>query len=145
MGMMMKFKCRESGQMTVEFMAMLPVLLMIAFITYNALLFFSECAAFDRVFRQTTVVQAVSPHVAYEDTLGSIDSVLQANFAHDYLEWRLAYEPISTQLVRYEATLEFIPTFFGNGAINSVFEVSLPRLTHQISLVVDPYNPGVFL
>lgn len=138
-------KRTESGQMTVEFMAMLPVLLMIAFITYNALLFFSECAAFDRVFRQSTVAHAISPHTAQDDTLGSIDGVLQTNFAHDYLEWELSTEPISTQLVRYEATLEFIPTFFGNGVIDTVFDVSLPRLTHHISLVVDPYNPGVFL
>lgn len=142
---MLRRKRSESGQMTVEFMAMLPVLLMIAFITYNALLFFSECAAFDRVFRQSTVAHAVSPHTAHEDTLRSIDGVLQTNFEHDYLEWELAYEPISTQLVRYEATLEFIPTFFGNGAIHSVFDVTLPCLTHHIALVVDPYNPGVFL
>lgn len=135
----------KSGQMTVEFMAMLPILLMITFITYNALLFFSECAQFDRVFRQCTVTYAVSPHVASEDTLASIDEVLQTNFAHDYLVWELSTEALSTQLVRYNATLEFIPTFFGGDAIDSVFDVSLPRLTHQVDLVVDPYNPGAFL
>ena len=138
-------KRSKSGQMTIEFMVVLPVLLMIAFIAYNALLFFSECAAFDRIFRQSVVTHASSPHEYSTETLSQIEEVLHTNFEHDYLEWNLSHEPLTTQLVRYEAELIFIPTFFGNGAIDSVFEVSLPRLTHHVMIVVDPYNPGVFL
>ena len=43
--------CDERGQMTVELAAAFPVLIIVAVIAVNALAFFSECAAFDNVFR----------------------------------------------------------------------------------------------
>ena len=44
---------RSSGQMTVEFVAALPVLLAVAAISVNALAFFGWCAAFDDDFRDS--------------------------------------------------------------------------------------------
>lgn len=41
----------ECGQMTVEFAVALPVVVVIAVIAVNALAFFSDCAAFDNLFR----------------------------------------------------------------------------------------------
>ena len=48
-----RFGCArgECGQMTVELAVMIPVLVAIAVIAMNAMLFFSECAAFDRLAR----------------------------------------------------------------------------------------------
>ena len=40
------------GQMTIEFALLFPVMLMIALIACNSILFLSECASFDRIFRE---------------------------------------------------------------------------------------------
>ena len=49
------------GQMTVEFMVAFPCMIIVALIATNALLFFSECASFDRAFRQSVCTYAASP------------------------------------------------------------------------------------
>ena len=41
------------GQMTVEFVVAFPAMLAIAFVAVNAILFFSDCAAFDRGYSAT--------------------------------------------------------------------------------------------
>ena len=51
----------ENGQMTVELAVALPVLLAVAAIAVNALLFFSECAAFDVASRDAVRIHAASP------------------------------------------------------------------------------------
>ncbi|MEG1098291.1 MAG: TadE/TadG family type IV pilus assembly protein, partial [Raoultibacter sp.] len=58
---MIDARLRETGQMTVEFAVVFPVLIIVAVIAVNALLFFSECAAFDRVARDAMRVYAASP------------------------------------------------------------------------------------
>ena len=52
--------CDERGQMTVELAAAFPVLIIVAVIAVNALAFFSECAAFDNVFRDAVRVHVTS-------------------------------------------------------------------------------------
>ena len=62
MGLMVDRICaigRSSGQMTVEFVAALPVLLAVAAISVNALTFFGWCAAFDDDFRDWVRVYAL--------------------------------------------------------------------------------------
>ena len=68
-----RIACGESGQMTVELMAVLPVALIIAVIVVNALVFFGDCAAFDRVARNAVRVYATSP------TYGAQAAQSQAN------------------------------------------------------------------
>ena len=58
------------GQMTIEFALLFPVMLMIALIACNSILFLSECASFDRIFRESVCVFAPSP--ASEETTGQI-------------------------------------------------------------------------
>ena len=41
----------DRGQMTVELLVVLPVVLIVAVVAVNALTFFGDCAAFDRVAR----------------------------------------------------------------------------------------------
>ena len=47
--------------MTVEFVVAFPAMLAIALVAMNALLFFSECASFDRLARQSICVHAAAP------------------------------------------------------------------------------------
>lgn len=75
------------GQMTIEFALLFPVMLMIALIACNSILFLSECASFDRIFRESVCVFAPSP--ASEETTGQIcahieDALAQFN-ERDYL------------------------------------------------------------
>lgn len=138
----------ERGQMTIELAVMIPVLVAIAVIAVNAMLFFSECAAFDRLARNAVRVAAASP--AYGE--GSEQSCAAALAAveegmgiasKDYLEADVAVAGESSGQRRFRATLRFTPTLFGLGLKSSVFGVSLPQLEHSTELVVDVYKPGV--
>lgn len=78
MGLMVDRICaigRSSGQMTVEFVAALPVLLAVAAISVNALTFFGWCAAFDDDFRDSVRVYAASP--AYGQGVGDTCALIE--------------------------------------------------------------------
>lgn len=135
----------SSGQATVELALALPVAIAIALIAVNALLFFSECAAFDRAFRGAVRVHATSP--AYGQDVGEscalIDQTLEAAFPADYLETEVSSSGGGVGHVTFTGTISFSPTLFGRGPVESVFGVSLPRLSHSVSMTVDQYKPGV--
>lgn len=135
----------ELGQMTVEFAVALPVLIVVAVVAVNAVLFFSECAAFDRVAREAMRLHVASP--SYEQSLeqsrAQVEDTITQALGQSYLETRVAIEGTAVGHVRCTATLEFSPTLFGLGLKSSVFGVALPHLDHAVSLVVDPYKPGV--
>lgn len=137
----------EGGQMTVEFMVTLPVMLIVAFIAVNALLFFSECAAFDRIAKEAVRIYATSP--AYEQTteqsLAQIETLLNDSFDKEYLSCEVSVSGGFTGYETYTATLRFSPTLFGLGLRNEILGVSLPTLNHATSLTVDPYKPGVII
>ena len=40
---------KTPGQMTIEFVVAFPAMIAVAFVAINAVLFFSDCASFDRV------------------------------------------------------------------------------------------------
>ena len=135
----------EHGQASVELMMALPVMIAVAVIVVNALLFFSDCAAFDRLAHQAMRVHAASP--AYgQDAQRSRDLVqseLERTFARDNLKVSVAVESVSGGRLSFDATLEYSPTLFGMGLRTEVFGVRLPGLSHTVSYVVDQYKPGV--
>ena len=137
----------ERGQMTVEFMITLPILLIIAVIAVNALLFFSECAAFDRIAKEAVRIYATSP--AYEQTteqsLARIELLLNESFEKEYLSCEVSVNGGAVGYKTYTATLRFLPTLFGLGLRSEILGVSLPTLNHSTSLTVDPYKPGVII
>ena len=135
----------EHGQASVELMMALPVMIAVAVIMVNALLFFSDCAAFDRLAHQAVRVHAASP--AYgQDAQRSRDLVqseLERSFARDNLKVSVTVESVSGGRLSFDATLEYSPTLFGMGLRTEVFGVRLPGLSHTVSYVVDQYKPGV--
>ena len=137
----------DSGQMTIEFVIAFPAALVIGLIAVNALLFFSECASFDRSFRSLVCVYAPSP--AYEQGIDQscalISESLYDEFSADHLQVEVTAHGVSGDLVAFEGKLQFIPTLFGKGTLSGVFGVSLPPLSHTESIVVDVYKPGVLL
>ena len=57
---------KTSGQMTIEFVVAFPAMIAVAFVAINAVLFFSDCASFDRVFRNAVCTYA---QMYFEPTL----------------------------------------------------------------------------
>lgn len=139
------FRRNESGQMTVEFVVMFPVVVIVAVVAVNALLFFSECAAFDRVARDAVRVHAASPAYGQglEQSKAQVQTALDEAFGRPYLDARVSVEGGNFGHVTFVAVLEFYPTLFGMGLKSQVFGVSLPHLEHSVSYTVDVYKPGV--
>lgn len=135
------------GQMTIEFVIAFPVALIIGFTAINAMLFFSECAAFDRLFRSSVYTYASSP--GYEQDIGQscayITDALRSEFTEDNPQVEVSSSGVSGGIVEFQGTLKFAPTLFGKGSLTGVFGVSFPELTHSESIAVDVYKPGVFL
>lgn len=136
----------EDGQMTVELAVAFPVLIVVAVVAVNALLFFSECAAFDNAFRDAVRVHATSPAYGQgvEQGRAQVESALAAAFDRSFEQVAVAVRGEAGGHVEFEATLELSPTLFGLGLKQSVFGVALPTLTHRSAFVVDCYKPGVF-
>lgn len=137
----------DAGQMTIEFAVALPVLIVCAVIVSNALLFFSECAAFDRVAREAVRVCAASPAYGQglEQSRAQVQSFIEGSFDKPYLSSKVSVSGGGMGHATFVATLEFSPTLFGLGLKDEVFGVALPRLTHAASMTVDVYKPGVVL
>lgn len=145
--MMRRIVFGEEGQATVELAVALPVLVIVAMIAVNALLFFSECAAFDRVARDAVRVQAASPAYgqSVEQSVALIATSLDASFSEPYLSSSVSASDAGSGHTTFTATLEFSPTLFGLGLKDEVFGVPLPHLHHSTALTIDVYKPGVLL
>ncbi len=137
----------DLGQATVELAVAFPVALVVAVIAVNAMLFFSDCASFDRVAREMVRIHATSPAYGQqiEQSKAKIEDGLAATFNRSNLSSRVSVEAVDGGHVRFSATLEYAPTLFGQGMRSSVLGVSLPHLEHTEQLTVDCYKPGMLL
>ena len=83
---------KTPGQMTIEFVVAFPAMIAVAFVAINAVLFFSDCASFDRVFRNAVCTYAASP--AYEQGTGEscelIQSQLEESLSRDNLRFQVS-------------------------------------------------------
>lgn len=138
----------DSGQMTVEIMVALPVMIIVAVIAVNALWCFSQCASFDRLARDAVRIVAASPEYGQgtEGSTSQVKAIIDERLS-DQEESNYSVEAILglNGSVRYLIDLEYHPTLFGTGMQSSVFGVSLPIIKHQVTVVVDPYKPGVIV
>lgn len=133
--------------MTVEFVIAFPVALVVALVSVNAVLFFSDCASFDRLFRSTVCTYAASP--AYEQDVSESCALVKSSLEDDFSRENLQFEVTSVGagggLVTFQGTLTFQPTLFGRGALSGAFGVGFPALSHQEQITVDVYKPGVLI
>ncbi len=138
---------RSSGQMSIEFVALFPVMLIIALIAFNGILFLSECAAFDRIFRETASVLAPSPasDESPERVCAQVEEGLDRFTQKAYLSCSVSSSGKSNGLTCYSGTLFFTPTIFGAYPLRSVFGITLQPLEHSIEITLETYKPGVFL
>lgn len=138
---------RTSGQMTIEFVAFFPVMLIIAIIVFNSILFLSECAAFDRIFRESTSVLAPSPasDESADHICAQIETGLDRFTQKTYLSCDVSANGRSDGMILYSGTLFFTPTIFGAYPLRSIFGVALSPIEHTTQITIDTYKPGVFL
>ncbi|MEG0323911.1 MAG: hypothetical protein RR547_01545 [Raoultibacter sp.] len=137
----------QAGQMTVEFAVAFPVMLIVAVVAVNVLLFFGECASFDRIARDSVRVHAASPAYGQttEQTVALVRQAVEESLAADNETATVSVAGQSPGLTTFTATLRFSPTLFGLGLKSSVFGVELPCLEHSVSMTVDAYKPGVII
>lgn len=130
-----------SGQMTVEFAVMAPVLIMVGFIAMNALVFLGDCAAFDMVAREAVRMQADD---GFEGSSGAAEvrQRIEENLFMEHETVSVACERTALGHVRYTASTSFSPPFL-KGA--RVFGVTVPTLEHEISMTVSPLRKGVIV
>lgn len=136
---------RESGQMAIEAMVVLPVVLIVAVIVVNVGTYLSECAAFDRAARNAVRVYAASPEAGERHTAiaTTIEEALQEGFSEEFLDVSVAFERSFGGKMTYRVTLTFHPTLFGMGLKTSVFGIPLPTASHEAVLTIDSYKPGI--
>ncbi len=132
---------RLAGQMTVEAAYTLPVMVAIAFILVNALIFVGDCTAFDIVARDAIRLQADD---GYEGVSGAAEvrARIEEGLSMDYEKVAVTCERTELGHVRYTATIEFSPPFLSGATI---FGVSVPTLEHEVTMTVSPYRKGVVI
>lgn len=138
---------KTPGQMTVEFMAMFPVMLLIALTAMNAVLFLSDCAAFDRVFRNAVCTYAASPAYGQgpEQSSALVQAAMEEEFAEDNLSVSVSSSGVEGGIVSFSGKLTFEPTLFGKGRLGGAFGVAFPALSHESKLSVSAYRPGAVI
>lgn len=142
-------KLRDNhGQMMVELCVIFPVVMIIALIAFNTLVFFGDCARFDRLVHNGIRIAASSPSTSLanfdrigEDALAQVESEMQG----DNTEVSMTVSVTAENYLRYETELVYHPTLFGIGMRQEIFGVSLPNLTHRVEYTIDPYRAGQFL
>ena len=144
----------ERAQATVEFAIVAPVLIVLALIVYNLMLFASACARFDRVAPDIVVAHAVSP--AGEDAgSSSVETVRrELEAAMDGYDVEVSVEvdaggedggsmlALVGSLRTYTCAIEMAPRP-GGLSIAGVDLGAPALLVHERSVTVDPWRPGV--
>lgn len=138
---------KAKGQMTIEFVVAFPAMIAVAFVAINAVLFLSDCAAFDRAFRNAVCTYASSP--SYEQGIdGScalVEAALGETFDRENLQCRVSASGSEGDAVVFAGELRFEPTLFGRGRLSGAFGVSFPSLCHEERMAVSVYKPGVVM
>lgn len=148
----------ERGQMTVELAAVMPVVIVVALIVANVVRFCCLCATFDRVALDAIVSQGVAPSgdQSEEVAVGEVRSAIEDALGDPSCAVEVTAEPVGAQerragrvsvsfaasLTRFTCTLRFHP-WPASLSICGVSMGDAAQLTHERSLVVDRYRPGV--
>jgi len=150
--------------MMVELAVCLPVMLAIAGIAINLMVFFGDCARFDRVAAEAVRTQAASPGYGSYGTdsrAQDVRAVIEGSFVgSDHLSFSVSAGGVgegssgsseggsdaptfslTPHLEEYTCTLYYRPWGLGD----SFFGIQFSGIPHTRTFVIDPYKPGVFL
>lgn len=147
------------AQATVEMAIVAPVLIVLALISYNLMVFLSAVARFDRVAPDIVIAQGVSPGAdddgnvvtdaseliedALEDAMASYGVDIEVELEDDGDGDGSAFELVGS-LKTYTCTMSYEPwpTSFTIAGIDLGSPVSL---SHERAVTIDPWRSGVVL
>ena len=149
----------ERAQATVEMAVVTPVLLVLALIVYNVMIFAGAVARFDRVVPDIVLAHAVSPGGEGDDSVVDASATVQAQIQDAMEGYELQIEVSSEQgtaatdggllslsgtFRTYTCTMRYEP-WPGSLSIAG-FSLGAPAmLTHERAVTVDPWRPGVVM
>jgi hypothetical protein len=147
------------GQMAMELLVVMPVVLVLAVIAIDMMVYLGDCARFDRVSSQHVLVHAASPS-AVEYDASTMVSLMEADIIHSMDSVGRCEVAVSAgggvfstgseagsllsfvpQPQIFICTLSCVPWPFQN----TLFGFTPPSFTHTRKYVVDPYRSGVVL
>ena len=148
----------EEGQMIVEMAVVAPVLIIVAVVVFNLLMFLTAVARFDRVAFDAVLALAVAPsgeasdrgqeHTVQEAIAGAMGKMrgvtvtVQAEPAwKDVATGRVGFS-CAPYLTRYRCVLSYEPWPQGL-TVAGVSAGTPPTLRHERIIVVDRYRSGV--
>lgn len=142
--------------MAVEMACLIPVAVVMALVTYNLMVYVESCATFDRICKEAVLAQGVSPAGeqslanAVEEVEESVGESLgrgrscSVSVAAEQLGLAGVASGISPLLTRYTCTLTYRPWPSGISVAGVSMQAPLV-LTHECSLSVDRFRPGVVI
>lgn len=147
------------GQAAVEMAVVMPVLLAVVGISINLMVFFGDCACFDRVAAEAVRTEAASPgygHYGSVSRAAEVRAAIESSFSEsDHLSFSVSVsesglgatpadgDGIGLSLLphneTFTCTMHYRPWGFGD----SFFGVKFSGVPHTRAYVIDPYRPGV--
>ena len=148
----------ERGQMVVELAVVTPVMIVVALVVYNLMVFLGGCARFDRMVPDVVMALAVSPagdDAESGDQAHQVAAGLARAMEGVPVEVTVVAQPawsspegggvgfsFAPHLTRYVCTMSYAP-WPGSLSIAGV-DAGVPgRLVHVRSFTVDRYRSGV--
>lgn len=143
------------AQATVEMVVVAPVLIVLALIVYNVMMFASATARFDRVAPDVVIAHAVSPEGSGSlGVAGQVAEQLEHAMEGYEVEIEVTCDADGTSggsmltLVgaprAYRCTMRYAP--WPSGLSIAGVNLGAPaHLEHVRSVVIDPWKPGVVL
>lgn len=149
----------EHAQATVEMAMVTPVLLVLALIVYNVMIFAGAVTRFDRVVPDIVLAHAVAPQGEGDGSSIDASATVQAQIQHAMEDYDLQVEVSSEQgTVTSDGSLLSLSGTFRTYTCTMRYEpwpsslsiagVSLGApvvLTHERAVTVDPWRPGVVM
>ena len=148
----------ERAQATVEMAMITPVLLVLALIVYNVMIFAGAVARFDRVVPDIVLAHAVAPGGEGDDSAVDASATVQAQIQDAMEGYELQVEVSSEQGTATDGGLLSLSGTFRTYTCTMHYEpwpsslsiagVSLGApavLTHERAVAVDPWRPGVVM
>ena len=149
----------ERAQATVEMAVVTPVLLVLALIVYNVMVFAGAVARFDRVVPDIVLAHAVAPSGEGDDSSIDASATVQAQIQHAMEGYDLQIEVSSKQgattsdggllslsgtFRTYTCTMRYEP-WPSSLSIAGVSLGAPATLSHERAVTVDPWRPGVVM
>lgn len=151
--------CEERAQATVEMAVVTPVLLVLALIVYNVMIYASAVARFDRVVPDIVLAHAVASEGESDESSVDASATVQTQILNAMEGYDLQIEVSSEQGAEatdgallslsgtfrtYTCTMRYEP-WPSSFSIAGVSLGAPAKLSHERAVTVDPWRPGVVM